>query len=62
MDDNEIKLTSKIRDKVSGLERVCSARAEYMGDRSCYEITPPVNDGEVHCVWIDAGQVEQVEG
>lgn len=58
----EFKMGVKLRDRVTGLEGICTGRLEYMNGCVQFCIKPKVGkDGKVpNGDWIDSQQLEQI--
>ena len=59
----KIELGAKVKDKISGLEGIATARIEYLNGCIQYAISPPVDkDGNIRKDWwIDEQQLEELE-
>lgn len=57
----EIKLGDKLKDKVSGIEGICTARIEYLNGCVQWAIHPKMSkDGKNESYWIDEQQIERL--
>ena len=58
----EITLGQKVRDKISGLVGIATARCTYLNGCDHIAIQPPAKDGKIPpSQWVDLPQVEVVE-
>lgn len=59
----KIKLGDKIKDRISGLEGIATAKAIYLYGCTQYEVTPnQLHDGKpIEGIWIDEPQLELVK-
>lgn len=56
-----IKLGSKVRDKVTGFEGICTGRASYIYGCDQYNIVPQAEAGKISDThWFDEGRIEVI--